>query len=432
MNYNQAVDYINGLQLHKIKLGLGAMQSFLQKVGNPQERLRFIHVAGTNGKGSVCSALVSVYQQAGYKVGLYTSPHLYDIRERFRINDSYISKEQFAALTEKIQSALGEEKITYFECTTALALLWFADQQPDLVVLETGLGGRLDATNVVTPLVSVITNVSLDHEAYLGNTIEQVAGEKAGIVKPGVPVISGCEGAAASVVGRTCSERGSECFQLGQAFTVSPKGDLWDYLSETKQCGTAVRKLTSNLKGHHQAYNMSLVVAVASVLQQFDLAVSEEHIRNGIKTVFWPGRQEAFVVSRGEKTISYLLDGGHNPAGISSLRNTLAYEYRNRKIHLVWAAMADKDKDGTLPELAPLCEKIYLTRPESERSATPESIYERLAENMQERAVVIEDVAAAMEMAEKKSGSDTLVVVAGSLYLVGMVRFLLLGSLVED
>lgn len=423
---------MNSLQLHKIKLGLEAMESFLEKVGKPQKKLRFVHVAGTNGKGSVCSALVSVYRQAGYKIGLYTSPHLHDIRERFKINDRYISKNKFAAIVSIIKNTLGEEKITYFECTTAIALLWFTEEKPDLVVLETGLGGRLDATNVVTPLVSVITNVSLDHEVYLGNTVEQVAGEKAGIVKPGVPVVSGCEGIAASVVEVACQKMGSDYYQLDQHFMAEiGEKDVWSYQPQIARLKPSVKKMTCSLKGRHQVKNMSLVVVVSRLLQDDGFTLGEEELRKGIETVSWPGRQESFMVKKDGRQFFYLLDGGHNPAGIASLVDTLKEEYGENKIYLIWAAMADKDSEKTLPELAGLCEEIYITRPESERSALPENIYGGLRAEVQRKCALIPVVQEALLKAEQNSDKDSMIVVAGSLFLVGLVRFILLGNLVE-
>ncbi|MDH4321513.1 MAG: Mur ligase family protein, partial [Desulfobulbaceae bacterium] len=178
MNYQEAWQFLDNLQFFKIKLGLESMNGFLDSVGHPQRQLRFIHVAGTNGKGSVSATLLSILAAAGYRVGLYTSPHLSSVRERFRINDTFIPEADFAAIATEIREVLGERQITYFEFTTALAMLWFARREVDVAILEVGMGGRLDATNVVTPLVSVITNVSMDHEAYLGTTLAEVAFEK--------------------------------------------------------------------------------------------------------------------------------------------------------------------------------------------------------------------------------------------------------------
>ena len=191
MNYQEAWDFLDQLQFFKIKLGLDSMNRFLERLGNPHRDLQCIHVGGTNGKGSVGATLCSILTAAGYQTGFYTSPHLSSVRERFRIGNSYISKEDFARLISKIHTVLDGGQITYFECTTTLALLWFAEQKVDCAILEVGMGGRLDATNVVTPLLSLITNVSMDHEQYLGHTLAEVSAEKAGIIKQGIPVVSG-------------------------------------------------------------------------------------------------------------------------------------------------------------------------------------------------------------------------------------------------
>ena len=206
--FEEACRYLDDLQMHKIKLGLEAVRSTLAALGSPERKCPAVHVAGTNGKGSVCSMLRSVMTTAGYKTGLYTSPHLSSVRERFRIDEHYISEADFRRLMETIRRSLDGRQITYFECTTALAFLWFAENGCDLVILETGMGGRLDATNVVVPLLSIITTISLDHEQYLGTTIEEVAFEKSGIIKPHVPVLSGVDDPQAqSVIARTCSQR---------------------------------------------------------------------------------------------------------------------------------------------------------------------------------------------------------------------------------
>ncbi|MBW2472169.1 MAG: bifunctional folylpolyglutamate synthase/dihydrofolate synthase, partial [Deltaproteobacteria bacterium] len=190
MNYHEAWTFLDSLQFFKIKLGLESMRMFLKELGSPEQELKFVHIAGTNGKGSVAVTLLTLLAKAGYRVGLYTSPHLSSVRERFRINYEYIAEEEFAEESTRIHDILAGRQITYFEFTTALAMLWFARMNVDLVIFEVGLGGRLDATNVVTPLVSVITNVSMDHEMYLGNTLVEIAGEKAGIIKEKVPVVS--------------------------------------------------------------------------------------------------------------------------------------------------------------------------------------------------------------------------------------------------
>jgi dihydrofolate synthase / folylpolyglutamate synthase len=252
MDYQEAWAFLNDLQFFKIKLGLESMSAFLGSLGNPQQQLKFVHVAGTNGKGSVCANLLAILNRSGYRVGVYTSPHLTSVRERFRIDAEYIPREEFAAEASAIRRILAGRQITYFEFTTALALLWFARRQVDLVLLEVGLGGRLDATNVVTPLVGVVTNVAMDHEAYLGTTLAEIAAEKAGIVKPGVPLVSAiAPGLGREVLSRTCREKGAPLYLLGRDFQISgsrtvpgPTGELIRQCS-SPACG-AICLVTTN------------------------------------------------------------------------------------------------------------------------------------------------------------------------------------------
>ncbi|HHB76473.1 MAG TPA: bifunctional folylpolyglutamate synthase/dihydrofolate synthase, partial [Desulfobulbus sp.] len=241
MDYQQAWSFLDNLQFFKIKLGLDAMATFLARVGNPQQDFPCIHIAGTNGKGSVASTLLSILTNAGHKVGLYTSPHLSNVRERFRIGESFISKKDFAKLTATITDVLGNDQITYFEFTTTLALLWFCEQKVDLALMETGMGGRLDATNVVNPLVSIITNVSMDHEQYLGETLAEVAAEKAGIIKPDIPVVTGVEDdTVKKIIMKKCSDLNSPLYLLGRDFSAQR-------LKKTQQ-------ISWNYSGIHQQY----------------------------------------------------------------------------------------------------------------------------------------------------------------------------------
>lgn len=437
MKYESAVDYLFSLQLHTIKLGLDAMNSFLKKVGNPHKALKVVHVAGTNGKGSVCQGVMSAFQQAGYKVGVFTSPHLYDVRERFKINDRYISKEDFTRQIERIQQVLGDERITYFECTTAVAFLWFAEQKPDLVLLETGMGGRLDATNVVEPLISIITNVSMDHEAYLGNTIQQIAGEKGGIIKPGVPVISGCKDEAAKVIKEICLQKGSTLYQLGKEIAVHRNDDKsWDYIGKINSAEINMKKLRCSLEGEHQAENMALAITAAKMLQSKGWQIDDTHIINGLVNLQWPGRLESFSLMRefddGRRECRYLLDGAHNPAGIASLITTLKSSSKNTPVTLVYAAMGDKDRLNTLPKLALYAERVIITRPDSERAAHPQELFDQLDDTVKALCEVCDDLDQALQIAECNCSKDHLIVVAGSLYLVGEVRYKLLGNLVEN
>ncbi len=445
MNYQEAQTYLDELQFHKIKLGLDSMRSFLARVGHPERQLRYVHVAGTNGKGSVSVTILTLLARAGYRVGLYTSPHLSSVRERFRINDDFISREKFAELASRIKTVLGDEKITYFEFTTALALLWFADSGLDLVVLETGLGGRLDATNVVLPLVSVITNVTMDHEAYLGTTIAAIAAEKAGIIKDGVPVVSGLAAdEGLEVVQRTGRQKKAPLYLYGQAFQAEEQGDdrLWSWLpDEALLPGARLDSLRCSMRGSYQVVNASLALAVLALLRPYGFLLSPELIRTGLATVRWPGRLEHICLDRhnrmaaeqtqttNREVICYLLDGAHNPAGVESLVLTLRHEYEYKRLIVIWGAMLDKDLRQTLPLIAELAGVLLLTRPEGERAAEPEQLLEHI-DQTQLPCECIRQVDQALIRAEELAEDGDLIVVAGSLYLIGAVRKILLGELV--
>ncbi|WP_136805148.1 bifunctional folylpolyglutamate synthase/dihydrofolate synthase [Desulfosediminicola flagellatus] len=446
LSYQEAITYLDNLQLHKIKLGLGAMRSFLADIGQPEQRLKIVHVAGTNGKGSVSASLLHVLQKAGYTVGLYTSPHLSCVRERFRINDTFISEEDFARLSQHIIDVLGENTITYFEFTTALAFLWFEESGLDLVILETGLGGRLDATNVTEPLVSVITSISMDHEAYLGNTLREVAGEKAGIIKPGIPVVAanGHEDVVA-VLKETVKEQNAPLYLLGEDFSYSGESnDDWSWNGGTVSPDTLISGLKCSMRGAYQRENASLVIAVLQLLNNKGFTITEDNLRSGLASVIWPGRLEYIVLEkasrkqiaakdRGESVcVRYLLDGAHNPAGLKNLSMTLADEYSYKKLIVVWGAMIDKDIAAGLSSMLPLADTLILTTPIGERSAEPEQLAAFLPEELQTEVVLVRDVAEALRQAEQKATEDDIIVVAGSLYLVGAVRKILVGELVEQ
>ena len=444
MTYHETLAFLNNLQMHKIKLGLTAMRDFLASVGQPERKLKIVHVAGTNGKGSVSATLLEVLSRAGYRVGLFTSPHLSSVRERFRTSDGYITEETFARVAERIITSLGDEQITYFEFTTALALLWFAESDLDLVILETGLGGRLDATNVVKPLVSVITSISMDHETYLGDTLTAVAGEKAGIIKAGVPVVAASgHPEVVEVLTRTAAERSCPLFLLERDFRYAGESnDDWCWLGEVMAPQRAIDRLQCSMRGAYQRENASLVIAVLEVLGTLGLPVAEDALRDGLRSVLWPGRLEYIVLDRDTRrrmvtsdaatanSVRYLLDGAHNPAGVENLAATLANEYTYRRLMLVWGAMIDKDIVAGLASMLPLVDTFILTRPEGERSAEPEQLLACLPESARERGVLVRDVAAALREAEKRATAEDMIVVAGSLYLVGAVRKLLVGEVV--
>ncbi len=431
MNYQDAWSYLDQLQFFKIKLGLDSMNRFLGALGDPHRKIPCVHIGGTNGKGSVGATLLSILSAAGYRVGLYTSPHLSSVRERFRINDRFISRSEFTEITEKIRNVLADDQITYFEFTTTMAMLWFAEQKVDLALLEVGMGGRLDATNVVVPLVSIITNVSMDHEQYLGDTLEQVAGEKAGIIKPDIPLVSGVAAdISRQVISDRCRLLASPLHILGRDFQGRLTGPekIWDYTG-LKQNFTA---LPLAMQGSYQVANASLALAAVEILADNGLAVKEEEIRQGLAATRWPGRLESFRTANGSGAKrAFLLDGAHNPAGVQALKNALLHEFSYDHLILIWAAMADKDIRATLLEVAPLARSIIFTRPEFERSAVPEMLRELLPEAQQKHARCTDSVQDALAMAADSATDNDLICVAGSLYLVGKARQLLLGDLVS-
>ncbi len=443
MTYDEVLAHLDALQMHKIKLGLEAMQSFLDKVGRPEQNLRFVHVAGTNGKGSVCAALGEVLGRAGYRVGVYTSPHLSSVRERFRIGREYITEASFARLGDRICRVLDGEQITYFEFTTALGLLWFAESQVDLVILETGMGGRLDATNVVIPLVSVITSISMDHEAYLGDTLEEIAGEKAGIIKPGVPLVSGAVNLeAARVIAGVSSERHAPLYVLHQEFdSILGADGKWSWQGGRAFDGLEIKNLRSSRASLVQPENDSLAIAALQLLQKMGFVVSEEQIVNGIAEVQWPGRMEYFeqqyfpaagLSSTGNacgKKLRYLLDGAHNPDGVKNLAETLASKFFYKKLIVLWGSMIDKDLSTTLGAISPLADTLIFTRPAGERAAAPQQLKEFLAETEKSLVLCIDNIPQALTAAQDAASEEDLIVVGGSLYLLGEVRQLLLGDL---
>ena len=451
MNYKEVWTFLDNLQFFKIKLGLESMRMFLRELDSPEEGLKFVHIAGTNGKGSVAATLLALLTKAGYRVGLYTSPHLSSVRERFRINDEYIPEEEFAEEGSRIHGILGGRQITYFEFTTALALLWFARRKVDLAILEVGLGGRLDATNVITPLLSVITNVSMDHEMYLGNTLAEIAGEKAGIIKEGIPVVSGVgtgeteeERIVLSVVERFCNERKAPLFLHGRDFFVEPDGEgRWDYWAMKRkgccQLREKIKGLSSNLRGKYQMLNSGLAIASLEILGQCGFSADDATIRSGLLGVSWPGRLESFCLSRvngkqvdcaEEDCLRYLLDGAHNPAGVASLCEALENDYEYDRLILVWAAMTDKDFRVELPRIGGLAGVIIFTRLVYERSAPPEQMLQALPAVIRDRALCENSLDGALAKAAEIAGPTDLICIAGSLYLVGEARKKLLGAIV--
>lgn len=402
MTYADAMAYLHGLAMFGSRFGLETTQRLAEAAGNPQRRLRFIHVAGTNGKGSTCAMLESIYRAAGLRVGLFTSPHLVSFRERLQVNRQLISEADVARLVQEVRkdqrSGLDQSHPpTLFEFVTVMALRYFVEQRCDLVIWETGLGGRLDATNIVTPLASVITNIALDHQQWLGDTLAKIAAEKAGIIKPNVPVFTGADAPEAEAVIRSTAE------QNHAPFTAVTRALATD--------ASAGDPLVLPLPGAHQRRNAALAVAVVEGLQQ-QLPVSRAVLRRGLETVCWAGRfQRAQIGGR-----EFVLDGAHNLDGVQALATALRETFPHQRLALVLGMLADKDWELMAATLAPLGLRFATVRVSSARSLEPALLAAALqrvnpSAQVSAHATVAEALAAV--------GTEQKVIVAGSLYLIG-------------
>src|SRR3984957_12492830 len=399
MTYPEAIQFLYGLQMFGANFGLEATRKLAALAGNPQERLRFIHVAGTNGKGSTCAMLESVYRAAGLRVGLFTSPHLVSFRERVQVNRQLIPEAEIARLVSELRAANQENDATLFEFATVMALKFFAEQKCDLVIWETGLGGRLDATNIVTPLVSVITNIAFDHQQWLGDTLEKIAAEKAGIIKPKIPIVTATEEKSAlAVIEKIAREKNASLKIVNRlAGTLAPP-----------------------LLGEHQKINAALALATVEVLQE-QIHVTTEKICEGLQNVNWPGRLQLIERPDGQK---FLLDGAHNVASAKVLREALEKKFPAKERTLILGILQDKDWRQICELLAPLAAKIFLVPVASERSANPKELVE-ICRTANPAAEIF--VCDSLKDAFAKSGSrgrsphqaENFILVTGSLSLVG-------------
>ena len=401
MDYAQAIEFLHRLQIFGARPGLASTRRLASLVGNPQEGLQFLHVAGTNGKGSTCAMLESICRAAGLKVGLFTSPHLVSFRERIQINRRLIEEKDVAALVGELRPHLEREfssadHPTFFEVVTIMALLFFSRRHVDVVIWETGLGGRLDATNIVTPLVSVITNVQLDHEQWLGSTRAAIAAEKAGIIKPGIPVVTSAgDREALEVIVETARRNDAPLTVIGA--------------THAEAVGSAV---SLPLAGGHQRLNAALALAAVDAAGS-KLLVSEESCWRGLREVQWAGRFQE--VRRGSRVL--VLDGAHNPAGIQALREVLGERFPGVKPCFIFAAMKDKDWAAMASGLGDLVGRVLLCRIGTERSAQPEELVGAFRGVLGDGAAV--EICGSLAEALARSEDCPLTVITGSLYFVG-------------
>lgn len=437
--YREALEWIHGLGRFGIKPGLERVKAMLELLGNPQQQIRFVHVAGTNGKGSTAAMLASILRTAGYAVGLYTSPYLLSFTNRMAVNNADIDHSELVRLVNRIKPIverlqndpeLGHP--TEFEVVTVLAMVYFASSGVDLVVLEVGLGGRLDATNVVTPLISVITNISLEHTDILGHTIEEIAFEKAGIIKQGKPLITAAEDQRAlGVFEKRCQDLDCPCYRVyppreaaGQPVDQRPvsimkqiteEGQIFDYYGFNFE----QPDLFISLRGKYQLLNAATALAAVELLSEEGFTVSRAAILKGLAETSWPGRLELL-----QKEPLVIMDGAHNPAAMEKLAEAIPHYFNYKRLILVIGILADKDTAAMLKSILPLSDSVVFTRPLLPRAADPQDIADFAVKHlsMSKDHYVLKDYRQALNKAFKLAEKEDAILVTGSLYTVSDIR----------
>lgn len=429
----EAIDWIVGrMEKLGMKPGLQRMHLLMEKLGNPERRLKFIHVAGTNGKGSTCAYLASVLQACGYDVGSFTSPYLVRYTNRIQVNGADIEDDVLLRLVNEMKPIVDEIAATevgpptMFEISTALAILYFGKvAYPDYVVWETGLGGRLDSTNIVNPIVTVITNVGHDHMDILGDTLELVAAEKAGIIKAGVPVITAVEPAAIwSVIDQTAKAKKATLYSLGDQFNLTEVNSELDHQSfQFNGPFRPIPNLSITLNGEHQLKNAAVAVMTLEVLRQYYATIVEDvDLQKGLVGTKWPGRLE--MVSQEPRI---LIDGAHNPEGAATLAAALQNVYSYKKLHMMIGMLATKNHTGYLRHILPLVDTLIITEANFHKKGDA-SLLADIASgllremNLEVDIVVERDWKQALTLLTNRTEQDDLAVVSGTLYLISDVR----------
>jgi len=414
-SYRESVSWLYGLQKLGVKFGLSKTSNLLKAFGNPHRGQRYIHIAGTNGKGSVGALLESVLIKSGLKVGLYTSPHLVSFTERFRINREGMEKKEVAPLIKELKEVIEDrEPPTFFELTTAMALIYFSRSGVDIGIVEVGMGGRLDATNVITPMVSVITNIGLDHQEFLGNHILDIAKEKGGIIKKGVAVVTGVtQPSIVRLFESRCKERGAPFWRVGHhvRYRRLPSGLLGYY-----GLGKRLSNLRIGLNGRFQFRNAALALLTFEILETKGLTIPDEAVRSGLADPSWPGRLE---------TVSFdpaiILDGAHNPSAMRSLAYAIKSDFDFRQLIVVLGIMGDKDIANILKEILPLATRVIYTRATYHRAADPQILMEQ-GKRFGKTGEVHATIPAAIDRARNLADKRDLILITGSLYTVGEAK----------
>lgn len=429
MQYQEALAYLQNLTKFGFNFGLERITELLRRLGNPHRHLKVVHVGGTNGKGSTVAMLDSMLRAAGWRVGTFTSPHLHRYTERYRINGEEIAEERVAELIARLQPHLdamvaeGFEHPTEFEVSTAMAMQYFYEEKVDFLVLEVGLGGAIDSTNVVTPLVAVITNVAMDHMDYLGHTVEEIASVKAGIIKRKVPVVTAArDPAALAVIRKAAADQDARLVEVGRDITwqALDHGPGGQGLTIYGMAGT-YENLYLPLLGRHQLVNAATAVAAAELLAVVaDFSLTPQAVREGLARTVWPARLE---VVRTRPTV--LIDGAHNHDGALALRQALEDYFPRQEKVFVLGILGDKERTKVVETLMPLARAVVVTRPNSPRAGDWQQVAAVCAQLVPE-VYVIEDITRAVDKALTLTKPDELLCITGSLYMVAEARALFL------
>lgn len=418
MNYKESINWLYSFDKFGIKLGLERITYICKKLNNPHKKLKIIHVGGTNGKGSVCKFLQSILTLNGYCIGVYTSPHLIRFSERFTIDDKEISNSDIVLLVKKIKPIIDEmikknNTPTFFEIVTAMAFEYFKLKEVDYAIVEVGLGGRFDATNIVNPIVTVITNISLEHQDRLGEKIEDIAFEKAGIIKKGIPVITAASGKALDIIKKRADEKKSSITIIDKHSYIIQSGGI-DWQQYLIICSLMEYYVKVNIAGNFQGENLALTIATIEILQINGIYISDESIIEGIEKTKYPGRMEII----GFEPI-ILLDGAHNIEGIKLLKDTIKDNFIFEKLILIIGILSDKNVLQMLDIITYISDTVILTKSKNKRASDPQ----KLKEQVDCKNVIVKDeIPEAIKYAKKIASKQDLILITGSLFTVGEAK----------